>query len=77
VAVVGAMTDALVREAAERGATLYITGQFRQPAKLAVAQTQIGVIVVGHRRSELWGLQALTGVVRERWSGLEVVNAQK
>lgn len=77
VAVVGAMTDALVREAAERGANIYITGQFRQPAKLAVAQTQIGVIVVGHRRSELWGLRALTGVVRERWSDLDVVYAQR
>lgn len=73
VAVVGAMTDALVREAAERGADLYVTGQFRHPAQLAVAETGIGVVVVGHRRSEEWGLRALAAVLRERWSTLSVV----
>jgi hypothetical protein len=31
------------------------------------------VFVVGHRRSEEWGLRALAGVLRERWSALEVV----
>lgn len=72
VAVVGAMTDALIREAAARGADLYVTGQFRQPAQDAVRETGIGVIAVGHRRSEVWGLRALSGVLRERWSGLEV-----
>lgn len=73
VAVVGAMNDALVRLAASRGADIYITGQFRQPAQQAVLETGIGVVVVGHRRSEEWGLRALAGVVRERWSELEVV----
>lgn len=73
VAVVGAMTEALVHEAKARGADVYITGQFRQPAQQAVKETGIGVIVVGHRRSEEWGLRALAGVVRERWSSLEVV----
>jgi putative NIF3 family GTP cyclohydrolase 1 type 2 len=72
VAVVGAMNDALVREAAERGAQWYVTGQFREPARLAVAETGIGVSVVGHRRSEVWGLRALAGVLRERWAGLEL-----
>ncbi len=72
-AVVGAMTDALVREAAERDAQVYLTGQFRQPARSAVIETGIGVIVVGHRRSEAWGLGALAGVLRERWSTLKVV----
>lgn len=73
VAVVGAMTDTLVHQAAERGTDVYVTGQFRQPAKQAVFNTGIGVIIVGHRRSEEWGLRALAGVLRERWSGLEVV----
>jgi putative NIF3 family GTP cyclohydrolase 1 type 2 len=75
-AVVGAMTDALVREAAERGAQLYVTGQYRQPARRAVDETGIGVIAVGHRRSEIWGLQTLAGVIRERWSGFTVVVAR-
>lgn len=73
VAVVGAMTDLLVREAAERGADVYLTGQFRVPARLAVAETGIGMIEVGHRRSEEWGLRALAGVLRERWAMLTVV----
>jgi len=73
VAVVGAMTDTLVREAGLRGADLYITGQLRQPARKALLETGIGLIIVGHRRSEEWGLRALAGVVRERWSQLEVI----
>jgi putative NIF3 family GTP cyclohydrolase 1 type 2 len=73
VAVVGAMNHALVREAAERGADVYITGQYRQPARVAVAETGIGVLEVGHRRSEVWGLRALAGILRERWAMLEVV----
>lgn len=73
VAVVGAMTDALVREAAFRGANVYTTGQLRQPAQAAVVETGIGVVAIGHRRCEEWGLQALAGVLRERWSRLEVI----
>jgi len=73
VAVVGAMTDALVREASARGAQVYVTGQFRAPAEAAVKATNIGVIAVGHRRSEEWGLRALAGVLRERWCDLQVI----
>ena len=73
VAVVGAMTDALVREAASRGADVYTTGQLRQPAQAAVLETGIGVVGVGHRRCEEWGLRALAGVLCERWSRLEVI----
>src|SRR3712207_4047719 len=73
VAVVGAMTDELIREAASRGADVYVTGQLRQPAEKAVSETGIGVIAVGHRRCEEWGLQALAGVMRERWCALEVI----
>jgi putative NIF3 family GTP cyclohydrolase 1 type 2 len=73
VAVVGAMTDLLVREAAARGADVYITGQLRQPAEEAMRETQIGAIAIGHRRSEVWGLRALAGVLQERWLRLEVV----
>ncbi len=72
-AVVGAMNEALVREAAARGADLYITGQLRQPAEYALRSTGISVIAVGHRRSEEWGLLAFAHVLRERWYELEVV----
>lgn len=73
VAVVGAMTDALVREAALRGAEIYITGQLRKPALSAVKEAGIAVVAVGHRRCEEWGLRALAGVLRERWVELEVI----
>lgn len=72
-AVVGAMTDALVRAAAAQGATMYLTGQLRQPARTAVADTAMHVLAVGHHRSELWGLHALAAALREHWPTLEVV----
>ncbi len=75
IAVVGAMTDLLVREAANRGAEVYITGQLRQPAEQAMQETKIAAIAVGHRRSEAWGLRVLAGVLRERWASLEVLVA--
>jgi putative NIF3 family GTP cyclohydrolase 1 type 2 len=71
VAAVNAMTDALVREAAERGADAYLTGVVRAPARAAVAETGIGVVAVGHRRAEEWGLRELARLFRERWPGLE------
>lgn len=72
VAVVGAMTELLVQEAALRSADLYITGQWRQPAEAIVLETEINLIAVGHRRSEEWGLRSLAGVLRERWCELQV-----
>lgn len=73
VALVGAMTDALVRQAHARGADVYITGQIRQPAIAAVRETGIAAIAVGHQRIEEWGLRALAGVLRERFFSLEVI----
>ncbi len=64
VAVVGAMTDALVRAACDAGADVYVTGQFRQPARRAVEETGLGVVVLGHHRSEVWGLRALARLLR-------------
>jgi putative NIF3 family GTP cyclohydrolase 1 type 2 len=65
VAVVGAMTDALVREAVARGAGAYVTGQMRAPARTAVHDTGIALIAVGHRRAEVWGLHLLARLLRE------------
>jgi putative NIF3 family GTP cyclohydrolase 1 type 2 len=69
IAVVGAMTDALVREAAARGAELYLTGQMRQPGLRAAAETGIGVAAVGHGRSERYGLRLLAGMIARRFAG--------
>ncbi|AQG82136.1 Nif3-like dinuclear metal center hexameric protein [Spirosoma montaniterrae] len=73
VAVVGAMTDALVREAANRGAQLYLTGQYRKPAQEAVNEVGIAVIALGHRRTEEWGLQALATLIQAQWPALTVM----
>jgi putative NIF3 family GTP cyclohydrolase 1 type 2 len=70
VAVVGAMTAELMREASEGGAEVYITGQMRQPGREAILDTGLGVIIVGHRRSEEWALRVLAHVLRERFFGL-------
>jgi putative NIF3 family GTP cyclohydrolase 1 type 2 len=74
-AVVGAMTDALVREAAARGAGLYVTGQLRHPGRAAAAETGVAVVAVGHARSEWWGVRALGHLVAERWGAVAVVAA--
>ena len=74
-AVVGAMTDGLVREAAARGAGLYVTGQLRHPGRAAAAETGVAVVAVGHARSEWWGARALAGIVAERWGAVDVAVA--
>jgi putative NIF3 family GTP cyclohydrolase 1 type 2 len=75
VAVVGAMTEALVREAAARGADAYVTGQLRVPARAAIEETGLAVVAVGHRRSEVWGMRTLARLLREGWFGLRVLLA--
>lgn len=77
VAVVGAMTDALIREAAARKIDLYITGQFRQSAARAVQETEMTVAKIGHTDGERWGLRALASLLRERWNHLDVTLAQQ
>lgn len=73
VAIVAAMTVELMHEASRRGAQVYITGRMRQPAREAIVDTGLGVIIVGHRRSEEWALRALAHVLRERFAPLTVV----
>lgn len=70
VAAASAMTDALVREAAEQGADAYLTGVLRVPARAAVAETGMGVAAAGHRRAEEWGLRELARLLGEHWPGL-------
>jgi putative NIF3 family GTP cyclohydrolase 1 type 2 len=71
--VVGAMRPALIYEAAERGAQVYLTGEYRRGAAQAVAETGMSVFELGHRRSEVWGLRTLATVLRARFPELEVV----
>ncbi len=72
VAVVGSMTVDLMHAASEQGAEVYITGQMRQPAREAILDTGLGVIIVGHRRSEDWALRAFAHVLHERFAALTI-----
>ena len=72
IAIVGAMTPALVSEAATRGASAYITGAWRERARRAVEGARLDVWIVGHERSELWGLSVLRTIIEGNFSNLEV-----
>ncbi|HEX4205615.1 MAG TPA: hypothetical protein VHZ51_15755 [Ktedonobacteraceae bacterium] len=69
------MTDDLIRSAAAQGVQLYVAGQFRQPARAAVAETGMTVAVIEHEAGECWGLHTLAAVLRVRWAHLDVVVA--
>jgi putative NIF3 family GTP cyclohydrolase 1 type 2 len=65
IAIVNAMNDARVRQAAALGADLYVTGQIRHPARNALAETGMAAIGIGHRRSEEYALRTLAGALAE------------
>jgi putative NIF3 family GTP cyclohydrolase 1 type 2 len=75
IAVMGAMTESLVLEVAQKGIHLYLTGQFRKPAFNAVAQTGLHVIAAGHLQSEIFGLRLLAEIIREKWPALQTYMA--
>jgi len=74
IALANAMTNALVRDAVEREAALYLTGQVRGSARQAVAQTGIAVVAVGQDRAEAWGLREVGRRLRARWPELAIVD---
>ena len=74
VALVGAMTEELVADAAERGVGVYVTGQVRKPGVEAAEAHGVVVAAVGQERAERWGLLYLGRLVAERWPGVEVVD---
>jgi putative NIF3 family GTP cyclohydrolase 1 type 2 len=73
VALVGALRPALVRAAADAGAGLYVTGQWRPRARDAVDAAGVAVAAVGHERVERWALRTLAALLRERLPGVEIV----
>ncbi len=73
VALAGAMTDELIRQSAERGAQVYVTGQIRKPGVAAAERLGVRVLAVGQDRAEAWGLRRLGRLVRTEWPGLETV----
>lgn len=71
--VVGAMRPALIQEAAERGAQVYLTGEYRKGAAQAVEETGMIVLEVGHERSERWGLRQLAALLEVQFPSLKTV----
>lgn len=71
VALMNAMRPGLLEQAADSGVTVYLTGQLR-PAAVAAAQARgVGVIALGHRRTEEWGLRQLARELKEAFPGLD------
>ncbi len=70
-AVMSAISDDLIRAAAADKVDVYITGQYRVSAAKAIQETGIGVIAVGHTRSEQWGLHVLARLAAFAFPGLE------
>ena len=71
VALMNAMNPTLVRHVASLGADVYLTGQLRPSAVPAVRVAKIGVVALGHRRTELWGLRRLAQELEVAFPGLE------
>ncbi|OIN56977.1 Nif3-like dinuclear metal center hexameric protein [Arsenicibacter rosenii] len=61
VAVVGAMSEALLEEAEHRGVDLYTTGQYRSAA--VRQEPAVSVIAVGHERCERQGINTLANLL--------------
>jgi putative NIF3 family GTP cyclohydrolase 1 type 2 len=59
VAIMNAMRPELLHAAFGQGASAYITGQMRPGALSTARELGLGIIALGHRRSEEWGLRQL------------------
>lgn len=72
VALMNAMNPGLIGQVAALGVTAYLTGQLRPSAVGAARAAGVGVVALGHRRTELWGLQQLARELEEAFPGLNV-----
>ncbi len=60
-----------VELAARAGAQVYLTGQMRSSGRAMALERGLGIVALGHRRSELWGLQQLARDFRQAFPALE------
>ena len=72
-AVVGAMTPELVRQAAQDGAQGYLTGQIRDVARAEAERLNVAVFATGHKRAELWGLKQLARELEASFPALKAI----
>jgi len=70
-ALMNAMNPVLITLVAGLGARVYLTGQLRPSAVAAARDQRLGVVALGHRRTELWGLHQLARELRLVFPGLE------
>lgn len=73
VALMNAMNPALLAHVAGLGGNVYLTGQLRPSAAAAARELGLGVVALGHRRTELWGLRQLARELEAAFPGLEAV----
>jgi hypothetical protein len=70
VALMNAMNPELIGYAADLGVRVYLTGQLRPSAVAAARARGLGVVALGHRRTELWGLRQLAHELQTQFPGL-------
>ena len=70
-AFMSAMRPELLSTVAGESVQVYVTGQMRPGALAHARELGLGVIALGHRRTELWGLRQLAYELGEAFPGLE------
>lgn len=71
VALMNAMNPDLLSLACTLGVNVYLTGQLRPSAREHARALGLGVVALGHRRTELWGLRQLAAELEAAFPGLE------
>ena len=69
-ALMNAIRPELLEAVAAKGVNVYITGQRRLTALPTARTLGLGVIALGHRRTELWRLRQLAREVGTAFPGL-------
>lgn len=69
-ALMNAMRPEVLDAVAERGVRVYLTGQMRPGALPRARELGLGVIALGHRRTEQWGLRQLARELEAAFSDL-------
>ena len=73
VAIMSATRPPLVKQVAQHGVSVYITGDMRRSALPALQECGMGILAMGHRQTELWGLRQLARELQAEFADLEVM----
>lgn len=69
-ALTNAMNPGLLGLTHRLGVNVYLTGEMRPSAQETARSLGLGVVALGHRRTELWGLRQLARELEEAFPGL-------